>query len=319
MRTPGTRRRKTEAGFTLIELMIAMTIGSVIVAGGLSLFLVQQRLDRVNAIRLQVHGSARYALDQLTRDAMEAGEGMDPTSVFGVLSTADGGSTLPDTLYILRADPDTRTHMSLVPENDPKQELILDILCDDPVDDIGPGDVVYVANGAARGVAAVVSVTRRPSGETCSGGPPPDLGDVVFEVTVIDGETHGWPFNGNTGGAAVLRVSPSVYYLDLSDSSNPTLIRATRYVGGAWVGAPMAEMITDFQVSLAFVNGTVAVEADDSDADPDNDYDDVTSGLIEYTARADRTDPYLNEGKVYERDYSIRVTPRNPLYSRNLN
>lgn len=319
MRIPGIGHTRTEAGFTLLELMIAMSIGSVIVAGGLSMFMVQTRLDRVNAIRLQVHGSSRYALDQVTRDAMEAGEGMDPTPTFGVLSSADGNGTLPDTLYILRADPETRTHISLPPENDPKQELILDILCDDPVDDLNPGDVVYLANGSSRGIAAVVSVNRRPSGETCDGGPPPDLGDVVFEVTVIDGETHGWPFNGNTGGAAVMRINPSVYYLDLSDTSNPTLIRATRYVGGAWVGAPMAEMITDFQVSLAFVNGTVAVEADDSDSDPENDYDDVTSGLIQYTARADRTDPHLNEGKVYERDYSIRVTPRNPLYSRNLN
>jgi hypothetical protein len=243
---------------------------------------------------------------------------MDPTPVFGVVATIDGSVSDPDTLYILRADPATPTHLALAPENDPKQELILDILCDDPVDDIGPGDVVHIANGAARGVASIVSVNRRETGETCDGGPPPELGDVVFEVAVVDGEGHGWPFNGNTGGAAVLRVDPSVYYLDKSDASNPQLIRATRYVSGIWVGAPVAEMITDFQLRLVFSDGSVASEADDTDSDPNNDYDDITTVIAEYTATASRVDPHLNDGKLYTRDYSVRVTPRNPLYSRNL-
>jgi len=317
MHTLDTHNRKPPAGFTLLELMMAMTIGSVVVAGGLTMFLWQQKLERANSIRLEVHGTARYALDQVTRDALEAGEGLDPTAVFGVLTTGDG-NTGPDTLYILRADPDTPIHMALDPVNDPKTELIIDILCDDPVDDLGPGDVVYLASGSARGVASIVSVTRNATGSKCTPGNTPELGEVVFGVSAIDGEGHGWPFSGNSGGAAVLRVDPAVYFLDESFVSNPKLIRATRYISGAWVGAPIAEMITGFQVRLAFSDGTIAAEADATDSNPDNDYNDVNTAHIEYTSTASRADRNLNGGKLYRRAYSMRVTPRNPLYSRNL-
>lgn len=319
MHTIDIRNRNSQAGFTLIELMIGLTVGSVVVAGGLSLLLWQQKIDLANAIRLEVHGSARYALDQISRDAIEAGEGLDPTAVFGVVSTADGGGSDPDTLYILRADPETPTHIALDPVNDPKQELILDILCDDPVDDIGPGHIVYLANGPARGVASVVSVTRNDTGNTCTGGPVPELGEVVFGISVIDAEDHGWPINGNSAGAAVLRVDPAVYFLDESDPSNPKLIRATRYLSNAWVGAAIGEMITDFQVRVAFSDQTVAAEADAIDSNPDNNYDDINTVLIDYTSTASRTDPNLNGGQLFERDYSVRVSPRNSLYTRNLN
>ena len=112
-------------------------------------------------------------------------------------------------------------------------------------------------------------------------------------------------------------MNVAVYFIDTAGPT-PVLVRATRQEAGQWVGPPIAEGMVDFQAELVFGDGDVAAEASSKDTDATNDYDDIFTVRAYLTARAWRTDRNLADGGVYEREYSVRATPRNPLYSRNL-
>jgi prepilin-type N-terminal cleavage/methylation domain-containing protein len=302
-------------GFTLVEMLMAITISSLVVGASLSLFDSFMKNERAMSIRAEVHQNARYAVDMLTRELMEAGEGLDPTAKFAVVSTANGASGAPDTLFIVRSDAATPVHQVLEP-TDPS-EVLLNITCADSVSDVRVGSVLHLAKGPTRGLVVVNSVTRNETGVAC---PPPDpdddIGHVVLGVKAAAGQ-HGWKRRANKAGAAAHRVNAAVYFIDSSGAS-PVLVRATHKESGKWVGPPIAEGIVDFQTQLVFGDGDVADEASSADADGTNDYDDVFTVRAFLKARAWRTDRHLADGGVYEREYSVRATPRNPLYSRNL-
>ncbi len=304
-------------GFTLIEMLMAITISALVVGGALSLFDSFMKNERASSIRAEVHQNARCAVDMLTRELLEAGEGLDHTAKFAVVSTADGKSGSPDTLFIVRSDASTPVHQVLEPTGDPQKEILLNLTCADSVLDIRAGTVLHLARGPARGLAVVNSVTRNETGVTCPPvDPDADIGHVVLAVAPA-AKPHGWRLRANRGGAAAHRVSAAVYFVDKSGPT-PVLVRATHQEGGQWVGPPIAEGIVDFQTELVFGDGDVAAEASSKDTDVTNDYDDIFTVRAFLLARAWRTDRNLAGGGTYEREYSVRATPRNPLYSRNL-
>ena len=59
--------------------------------------------------------------------------------------------------------------------------------------------------------------------------------------------------------------------------------------------------------------------ADANDGDATNDFDDILSIRIQARLAADRTDPRVNGGNLFTRDYSWRFSPRNLMYERNRN
>lgn len=66
-------RATSERGFTLIELMVAMLLGLVVVAGVGSVFLSNQRVYRTNRALSDVQDSSRIAFELLARDIRNAG------------------------------------------------------------------------------------------------------------------------------------------------------------------------------------------------------------------------------------------------------
>ncbi|BES69983.1 PilW family protein [Marinobacter nanhaiticus D15-8W] len=65
--------RRTDSGFTLIELMIAMVLGLLIVAGVGSVFIANQNAYRTNVALGEVQESARTSFEFLARDIRSAG------------------------------------------------------------------------------------------------------------------------------------------------------------------------------------------------------------------------------------------------------
>lgn len=65
--------RRGHAGFTLIELMIAMILGLVVIAGVASVFLAGQRSFRTNDALSEVQDSSRVAFELMARDIRDAG------------------------------------------------------------------------------------------------------------------------------------------------------------------------------------------------------------------------------------------------------
>lgn len=68
-----TRRLAHTSGFTLIELMIAMVLGLVVIAGVTSVFLAGQQSFRTNDALANVQDSSRVAFELMARDMREAG------------------------------------------------------------------------------------------------------------------------------------------------------------------------------------------------------------------------------------------------------
>lgn len=89
IRPSAPRRPGRNGGFTLIELMIAMILGLVVIAGVTSVFLAGQQSFRTNNALSDVEDGSRIAFELLSRDIREAGlTGCDSTSnrVANVLS-----------------------------------------------------------------------------------------------------------------------------------------------------------------------------------------------------------------------------------------
>lgn len=117
MRTPGERRARDEAGFTLIELMVVVLIIAVLVAIGLPSYLGAKRRAHDGAAKaltrqalsaeLVYYGSAReFTDDPALLDAIE------PDLAWGTLAASDKGAVahVPEAqTAILRSESSTGT------------------------------------------------------------------------------------------------------------------------------------------------------------------------------------------------------------------
>jgi type IV pilus assembly protein PilW len=83
------------AGFTLIELMIAMLLGLIVIGGVVSVFLANQRTYRTNQALGDVQDGSRIAFEMMARDIRDAGlTGCGNAGrVANVLNNAPGGTT----------------------------------------------------------------------------------------------------------------------------------------------------------------------------------------------------------------------------------
>lgn len=88
------------AGFTLVELMIALVLGLLVIAGVGSVFLANKDAYRTNEALSQTQDAARTAFEFLARDIREAGS--NPCGSEGLQSTLSGSdqcggsNSLPD-------------------------------------------------------------------------------------------------------------------------------------------------------------------------------------------------------------------------------
>lgn len=321
-RAPAPADRGT-SGFTLVEVLIAVVLAGVVTAAAFGLLRSEQEAVRAQDVTRSVQQNSRYVLDLLRRDLQEAGEGMDPTPEFGVASVSNSASGAPDSVFILYVEPNTPRHAAGDPTpgtgGSAQDSARLKILCNDSIGDIGSDDFVYFASGTKRGVAVVRSTDRRIN-DSCGAGDPPSkqIGHLKLEIDPVSGQDHGWILQGNEAGAGVTRVNAIAYFVD--DSGEETsLMRATRYHGsGAWSGRPLADGVTDLQARLVFQSGDTLQLADGTDGNPENDYDDVNTVLVDVDVRATRTDPAMASGDTLRREYALSVSPRNAIYTRNL-
>lgn len=64
---------RDSAGFTLVELMVAMVLGLLLIGGVISVFLGTQQASRTQEAMSRVQESGRLALEVISRDARQAG------------------------------------------------------------------------------------------------------------------------------------------------------------------------------------------------------------------------------------------------------
>ncbi len=87
-----------KAGFTLIEMMVAITISMIVIAAVTGTFTAQTRQNKAEEEISQMHQNVRGALDMISRDLMQAGYKAPGGSVTGV--------TYSTTQLLIQADID---------------------------------------------------------------------------------------------------------------------------------------------------------------------------------------------------------------------
>lgn len=106
--------KNKESGFTLVELLISMTIGLIILTALSSTFLMQRKIYDVQEQIVEMVQTARAAIDMMTREIRMAGYGAptsdlstwidwvpSPTPTINANPTIEEGGSAPDIIHIV--------------------------------------------------------------------------------------------------------------------------------------------------------------------------------------------------------------------------
>jgi prepilin-type N-terminal cleavage/methylation domain-containing protein len=74
MNTALSRPRRRKGGFTLVEILISMSIGALTIGLALSTFLMGLRMMYKDSVRLQTNSNLRYLLAQLSKETLDSSE-----------------------------------------------------------------------------------------------------------------------------------------------------------------------------------------------------------------------------------------------------
>jgi prepilin-type N-terminal cleavage/methylation domain-containing protein len=292
------------AGFTLLELILALTIGLVVLSTSMALTAATWQSVRGATLRDGVTRNARYIGVTLQRDIQETGVDLSSSIDFGALAVWD------DTVAILRVP-----YAPAAPGQYPLSVANL------PTGQCGPACLEIQTGGAAPELAVgdlarvQVSNTRR----------------LVY-VTAVDPVKNGYRVqfsnvatllhhpSGLQGLAItpaatfVQRLGVAIYYVD-----NGQLLRATRLNPDLTPqGEVIATSVQAFTARLVFTDGSDAAAADNgSDGNASNDYDDIAALRVQATLQSERTDPRVNGGRPIVRQQQWWFAPRNLVYERN--
>ena len=298
-------------GFTLIEVMISLTVGIIVLSGALSFAVGMWRSLEGNEIREDVYRDARYMGMSLERDFQATGVGLVSTVSFGSLAVWG------DTITILRIpfmpnesppyqiDPPAGVNNPLNPGGTCGARCINLQKAADGSFDLEVGDLARLQVNDERRLILIQTIA--------------DYGaTVAIEFTAAPLILH--YAAGLSGGllldrfsSFVQKVGAVIYYLDGTE-----LKRAeTLNLDGTPAAETVAYGVQSFEVSLLFVDGDEADAANSADGDVTNDFDDITGVRIRAEVGADRIHRSVNSGNLFTRKYEWVFSPRNLLYERN--
>ncbi|UCG89068.1 MAG: prepilin-type N-terminal cleavage/methylation domain-containing protein [Gemmatimonadota bacterium] len=298
-------------GFTLIEVMISLTVGIIVLSGALSFAVGLWRNLEGNEIREDVYRDARYVEMSLERDFQGTGVSLVSTVSFGSLAVWG------DTIVILR--------IPFMPTESPPYDLDPPAGTNNPLDPGGTCgarclDLEKAADGTFE--LEVADIARLQVND--------ERRLIQVQSMVDNGATVAIGFTDKTellhyaagfsGGllldrysSFVQKVAPVIYYLDGTE-----LKRAeTLNLDGTPAGETIAYGVQSFEASLVFLDGDEADAANPADSDPSNDFDDITGVRITAVMGADRVHRTVNQGNLFTRTYEWLFSPRNLLYERN--
>ena len=299
-------------GFTLIELMISLVMGMIVLSAALSFAVMTWRTVESNHVRDEVYRNARFVAMSLERDFQTTGVGIASTIPFGTLAV--GG----DTVIVLRVpyDPDEAPIYDLVPPAGVNNPLDPGGTCGNECVDLQPvaaklylqpQDLARLQVNDERRLILIQSVSS-------GGGPNPREVWFTYHANLARYAA------GLSGGLLLDRFSTFVQKLEMTAYwvESGKLMRARRFnLDGTLEGEILSYGVQKWEVSLLFTDGDEADQADPTDADATNDFDDIVGVRIQATLAADRPHPNINDGNLFTRDYEWWFAPRNLMYERN--
>ncbi|HEY7636138.1 MAG TPA: prepilin-type N-terminal cleavage/methylation domain-containing protein [Gemmatimonadales bacterium] len=297
-------RLRHRVGFTILELLIALTVGLVVLTAATKLAAMTWVGVRGLSIRDDLTRNSRYIGLSLQRDVQETGVDLTSTVDFGSMAT------FSDTVVMLRVPyaPAASNQYPLSTSNFANGvcgATCVEIRTGGPAPDIAVGDLARVQ----------LSNTRR-------------LIYVTGVAAVNGGYRIQFTNNANllhhTAGIAGLVVNPASTIVQKLGMvaywrENGQLMRAQKLNANLTLaGESIATGVQTLTATLVFVNGAEAAQADNgTDGTSTNDYDDIAALRIRATVQGDRTDPRVNGGRPVQRLLQWWFAPRNLIYERN--
>lgn len=297
-------------GFTLVESLIAMTLGVVVITAAMSFAWGTFRGLEGDRVREEVYRNARFVGMSLERDFQSTGVAMESTVGFGTLSVWS------DTVVILSIpfEPEQAPVHDLIPPEGASNPLppggtcgsrCLDLEKVDGEIGVSEGDLARLQVNDTRRLILVRLIR--------------DEGDSFqLEFTEHESILH-YPagltdLQLQTTGTYVQKVRPVVYYAEQGELKRAESLDVST---GDLEGATMAYGIEAWEAWLMFVDGDEAQNVDLDDNDNSNDYDDLLGVRVAATLAANRPDMRVSGGELFTRDYEWKFVPRNLMYERN--
>ena len=317
MRTHAVKGRLGAAGFTVVELIIALVLGVVILSAAITFLITHLRTLEGSDIRENVDRNGRYIGVLLRRDVQAAGVDIESTTSFGTVAVWSGSPN--DTLmllYVPYIPQSAEIHPidSLVTTAPPKAEgtcapvercLTVNNPDSEPFD-ISPGDLARIQVQGERRLIIVEDVQAN--------------GCCAYDVTFTAADTLLHQPAGfvdlqvQVSSTFMQKLTPLIYYVD----DQERLIRAQALnFDGSPKGDIVAHGVGLFDASLVFADGDTLQFANPFDGDDSNDYDDIIGVRLRVTVKADRVDPRVNDGNLLTRTYEWQMSPRNLRYEKN--
>lgn len=265
------RRSKSAAGFTLIELMVAMLLGLIVIGGVVSVFLANQRSYRTNQALSDVQDGSRIAFELMARDIRDAGltgcgnngrvaNVVNPSgaawwndwsnAVHGYGSgtaTTDpaltggnqaSGANQTDSLQLLGAA-DTGLSVAATPSS-----TAANFKLNDPTSDLTTGDVIIVCDPDH---ATIVQITNYTSSNVTvvhntGTGTPGNCSKGMGYPTVCSTNGNGYSFGPNS---QIFKLGAVDWYIGTNPIGGTSLYRISVATVGSTPTASAQEMVRD--------------------------------------------------------------------------
>jgi prepilin-type N-terminal cleavage/methylation domain-containing protein len=294
---------RSRGGFTLLELMIALTIGLVVLGAAMTVTASTWRSVRGVSIRDGITRNSRYIGVTLQRDVQETGVDLSSSPDWG------GLATFGDTIAILRVPyaPAAAPQYAISTAN--FANGVCGAACIEvqsaALPQIVAGDVARIQISNTRRLIYVTSVAAVAGGYRINF---VNAARLLHRAGGIQGVAV------TAAGTFVQKLGVVVYY-----KSGTQLMRATR-LSAALVpqGEVLATGMQAWSARLVFTNNAIVAQADSgTDGNAVNDYDDIAALQVQATIQGDRTDPRVNNGLPVTKQLQWWFAPRNLIYERN--
>jgi len=306
------RKKMKTRGFTLVELLIALTVGVVVLGAALSFGVSTYRMMEGNDIREGAYRNGRFIGMSLERDMQTVGVGIASTVSFGTLAVWG------DTIVILAVpfDPNEAPPYDLEPGGGVDNPLPSGGTCGTYCVDLSPekpgtavdlaaGDLARLQVNDARRLILISSVDKSGNRYPVTFGAHTSL---IHYTAGLTGDLRLDRFS-----TFVQKLEPVFYYLD-----GDALMRATHLnPDGTPAGDVLAYGVVGWEVKMVFTDLDEAGQANPFDSDPTNDFDDILGIRVRVAVGADRAAHYVQGGDIYTRVFEWRFSPRNLMYERN--
>lgn len=295
------------AGFTLVELMIAMIVGLVVLAAATSMVASTWRGVAGGRSREGLERNARFINEALNRDLSETGVGIASSVNFGSLSARNDTIVILSVPYVndTVAAPHTFQYggAPLAAATGSCGTYCVDV------------DTVRF-DLAARDLALLQANNERRLIEVSAVSIGSGIASVTFRAdTVLLQHEAAYARNLTlpNNGVAVTKLKFVSYWVE-----NGSLMRAQEMnANGTPRGELIATGVDSIRVRLVFSNGTEATTANPNDANGNNDWDDILAIRVNAWLHADPPDRRVNNGAPVTRAYGWWFAPRNLRYEKN--